>query len=88
MLQQKGVSRDDVDAALAALAAKYEDSDIAAACNYARRRQLGPHRLPEAREEFRERDLAVLARAGFGYVTARHVTEAQSVEDLETNALA
>lgn len=88
ILQQKGVGRDDVDAALAALAAKYEDSDIVAACNYARRRRLGPRRLPEAREEFRERDLAVLARAGFGYVAARRVIEAQSVEDLETNVLA
>ncbi len=83
MLQQKGVGRDDVETALAALAAEYEDSEMVAACNYARRRRLGPYRLPEAREERRERDLAALARAGFGYDTARRVIEAQSVEDLD-----
>jgi len=84
MLRQKGVGRDDTDAALAALADEYEDSDMVAACNYARRRRLGPYRLPEAREERRERDLAALARAGFGYDTARRVVDALSVEDLET----
>jgi regulatory protein len=88
MLQQKGVGRDDIAAALAALDAEYADSDMVAACNYARRRRLGPYRLPEVREERRERDLAALARAGFGYNTARRVVEALSIEDLEADALA
>jgi len=88
MLQQKGVGRSEIAAALAALEAEYANSDLVAAYNYARRRRFGPYRLPEAREERRERDLAALARAGFGYDTARRVVDAQSVEDLEADALA
>lgn len=88
MLQQKGLGRDDIEAALAALDAAYGNTDMVAAYNYARRRRLGPYRLPEAREERRERDLAALARAGFGYDTARRVVDAGSVEDLEAMALA
>jgi regulatory protein len=86
-LQHKGVGRDDIDGALAMLDDEYGNSDMVAACNYARRRRLGPYRLPEVREERRERDLASLARAGFGYDTARRVIEAQTVEDLEAAAL-
>jgi regulatory protein len=87
MLQQKGVGRSDIAAALAALDAEYDNSELVTACNYARRRRLGLYRLSGAREERRERDLAALARAGFGYGTARRVVDAQSVEDLEADAL-
>lgn len=87
MLQQKGVGRSDIAAALAALDAEYDNSELVAACNYARRRRLGPYRLSEAREERRERDLAALARSGFGYGTARRVVDALSVADLEADAL-
>ena len=87
MLQQKGVGRSDIAAALAALEVEYGDSELVAAYNYARRRRLGPYRAQEARDERRERDLAALARAGFGFDTARRVVDATSVEDLETEAL-
>jgi regulatory protein len=87
MLQSKGVARSDVAAALAALEAEYDNSDLAAAYRYARRRRLGPYRLADAREARRERDLAALARAGFGFDTARRVVDAPSVEDLEAEAL-
>jgi len=83
MLQHKGVGRNEIATALAALDAEYANSDLVAAYNYARRRRLGPYRLPEVREERRDRDLAALARAGFGYDTARRVVDALSVEDLE-----
>ena len=88
MLQQKGVGRSETEAALAALAAAFDDSELAAAYHYARRRRLGPYRLPEARDERRERDLAALARCGFGFDTAaRRVIDAPSVEELEADAL-
>jgi regulatory protein len=87
MLQQKGIGRSDIAAALAALEVEYGDSELVAAYNYARRRRLGPYRAQEARDERRERDLAALARAGFGFDTARRVVDATSVEDLETEAL-
>ncbi len=88
MLLQKGVGRSDIEAALAALDAEYDNSEMVAAYNYARRRRLGPYRSEEAREERRERDLASLARAGFGFDTARRVVDAQSAEDLEAEAFA
>lgn len=87
MLQRKGVARGDIAAALAVLEAEFDNSELVAAYNYARRRRLGPYRTPEARGERRERDLAALARAGFGFDTARRVVDAPSVEDLEAAAL-
>jgi regulatory protein len=87
MLQRKGVGRSDIAAALAALEDEYDDSELTAAYNYARRRRLGPYRVPEVRDDRRERDLAALARAGFGFDIARRVVDAPSVEDLETEAL-
>jgi regulatory protein len=83
MLQQKGVGRSDIAAALAALEAEFDDSELVAASNYARRRRLGPYRAPDARDGRRKRDLAALGRAGFGFDTARRVVDAPSVEDLE-----
>lgn len=88
MLQQKGVGRTDIEAALEILEAEYANRELTAAYNYARRRRLGPYRLPEARAARRDRDLAALARAGFGYDIARRVGDAASVEDLEAEALA
>lgn len=82
-LAAKGVAADDIDRALAALreeigAGPTDDSarerdpslDEQAAANYVRRRRIGPHRPPEAREPNRQRDLAALARAGFSYHVA------------------
>jgi regulatory protein len=42
----------------------------------ARRRRLGPYR-PAERATFREKDLAALARAGFGFALARSVIDAE-----------
>jgi regulatory protein len=50
----------------------------------ARRRRLGPYRPEADREARREKDLAALARAGFGYDIARTVIEASDIEALET----
>ena len=86
-LQQKGVGRHDIAAALEALDAAFANRELTAAYNYARRRRLGPFRLPEVRDARRDRDLAALARAGFGYDTARRVVDAASTEDLEAEAL-
>ncbi|NKB49906.1 MAG: RecX family transcriptional regulator [Alphaproteobacteria bacterium] len=88
MLHQKGVGQSDIAAALASVGSEYLDSELAAACRFARRRRLGPYRAPEARAERHRRDLAALARAGFGYDTARRVIDAESAEALEDDALA
>ncbi|MES1178144.1 MAG: RecX family transcriptional regulator [Myxococcales bacterium] len=48
-------------------------SELEAAQAFARRRRLGPHRKPEQRAEFRQKDLMALARAGFDFDTAKRV---------------
>ena len=49
----------------------------------ARRRRRGPYRDKTQRSEYREKDLAALARAGFNYDTAQKVIDAESIEILE-----
>ena len=79
-LQQKGVGAEAAEHALAALAAETAGGpaalDLAAAVNLARRRRLGPFRAPSDRPRLREKDLAALARAGFGYPLAVLVIDA------------
>jgi regulatory protein len=82
-LAAKGVDSDDTDAALADLIEDTGTPDLTAAIALARRRRLGPFRLPEAREAHRVKDMAVLGRAGFDYDTARRVVNADDVDELE-----
>ncbi|KAB0680059.1 regulatory protein RecX [Aureimonas leprariae] len=65
-LAAKGVDRQTV----AEVVAGDETSEREAAHRYASRRRLGPHRTRE-REERRERDVAAMMRAGFGYADAK-----------------
>lgn len=81
-LAAKGVPSDLAGEALSALAEEVPEPDFAAAVKLARKRRLGPFR-PTERAEFRQKDLATLARAGFDFTTARRVIEAESVEELE-----
>lgn len=85
-LAAKGVGRDDVEAALAALRERAGEPDLAAALAYARRRRLGPFRAAARRPDFRDRDLAALGRRGFDTATARRVVDARDVTELETVA--
>jgi regulatory protein len=97
-LAHKGVAAEAADHALAALAAERAAEraaenggeigggraalDLAAAVNLARRRRLGPFRAPSARPGMRAKDLAVLARAGFGYHLAVQVIDAAGPDAL------
>jgi len=84
-----GVGEEDAEAALAALAEEEgegRDLTLAAAVTLARRRRLGPYRVAEDRTERRDKDMAVLARAGFGYETARRVVDAPDAAELEEEA--
>ncbi|HUJ99623.1 MAG TPA: RecX family transcriptional regulator [Stellaceae bacterium] len=81
-LAVKGVAAELVDEALSALDAEPGDSELAAACALVRRRRLGPCRAPEQRALFRQKDLAALARAGFGIETAQRVLAAADTEAL------
>ena len=81
-LRQKGVASEAIDQALAGLAEDAADPDLTAALALARRRRLGPHRDPASRAEFRDKDLAALARAGFSYDLARRLIEAEDLDAL------
>jgi regulatory protein len=81
-LALKGVEADLVDEALSALDAEPGDSELAAACALVRRRRLGPCRAPEQRALCHRKDLAALARAGFGIETAQRVLAAADAEAL------
>lgn len=83
-LAAKGVARDDVDKALERVEEEVEgDFDLTAALALARRRRLGPYRLPEARAAHRDKDLAALGRAGFAYDIARRVVDAEDPDGVE-----
>jgi regulatory protein len=82
-LREKGIA-DDIAADVLALVADDDgDVDVAAAVALAKRRRLGPFRAPEVRRERRDKDLAAMARAGFGYDVARQVVDAPSPDALE-----
>jgi len=81
-LARKGVEAEPIRSALGALAAE-GSGDLAAACALARRRRLGPLRPPAARAAAREKDLGVLARAGFSQEIARRVLAAADADALD-----
>lgn len=83
-LAAKGVARDMVEAAMETERAEADpevDHEEVAARAYAKRRRLGPWRRPETREAHRDRDLAAMARAGFGYALGRRTIEADPDRD-------
>ena len=84
-LAAKGVPSDAIDDALESLSELVANTDLSGACNYARRRRIGPWRLRD-RTDHRDRDLAALARQGFSYNIARKVIEAEDTEMLEAEA--
>jgi len=84
-LGQKGVARELIKTTIEALD-EGGSSELAAACALVRRRRLGPYRRAGARAQWRQKDLATLARAGFGLDLARRVLEARTIEALETLA--
>lgn len=82
-LYEKGVSADVVDRVLEQMIEESGDPDLTAAKRLARRRRLGPYRDPSVRPERRDRDLAAMARAGFGYDIAIAIVDAATVEEIE-----
>lgn len=71
-LKSKGVDDDLIDAAMRS--ADREAGELARAHAFARRRRLGPYRQPPDPGR-RARDLAAMARAGFGLGMARLVID-------------
>jgi len=85
-LRAEGLDRETIEAALETLtdAAPGPDPDLAAAATLARRKRLGPYRTStEDRAAHRQRDMAALARKGFGARVALTVLDAEDVETLD-----
>ncbi len=72
-LSSKGVQRAEIERMLAG---EDDAADLTAAWALARRRRLGPWRDPAERAARRDKDLAAMARAGFGLDRARQVIDA------------
>jgi regulatory protein len=70
-LRAKGVQSVVIDEVLAASTGSDED----AAWVLARKKKLGPYRDPALRREHRQKDMAVLGRAGFSFLLARTIVE-------------
>jgi regulatory protein len=82
-LARQGVARDAAADALASLREERPEPELAAAVALARRRRLGPWRPQGERADARQRDVAVLARAGFPPRVALEVVDAPDPEALE-----
>jgi regulatory protein len=78
-LNAKGVPSEIIAETASALSE--DGGDLEAAYRLARRRRLGPFRTA-SRAEHRQRDMATLGRAGFGYQTAAAIVDADDVESL------
>jgi regulatory protein len=77
-LRAKGVQSETIDEVLAAS----ETTDEQAAWRLARKKKLGPYRAVEDRKALRQKDLAVLGRAGFSFQTARAIIESDEPRDV------
>ncbi|MGH6975906.1 MAG: regulatory protein RecX [Stellaceae bacterium] len=83
-LRQKGVETDLIEDAMATLDEDGSGAgELAAACALIRRRRLGPYRAAGQRAAMRQKDLATLARAGFGLDVARRALAAPDRATLE-----
>jgi len=86
-LAADGVASTLIRAALEGMAETGAESELAAAIAFAKRRKLGPFRIPKRRgnddpKALAGKELAALGRAGFDRRTARTVLEAPSPEAL------
>ena len=82
-LMEKGVAPDVIDETVAGLEETDQNPEMTAAATLARRRRLGPYRINGDRSEFREKDMAALARNGFGYGVVQQVVDAETSDALE-----
>ncbi len=66
-LKTKGIENTDIENVFESLNLNNTEVQMEAAQNYLKRRRIGPYRTKGKREDFYEKDLAALARAGFSY---------------------
>ena len=77
-MQQKGVAEKVIDKILS----EREFDEESMALRFAAKKRIGPYRKDEeSRRQNRQKDLATLVRAGFGYDTAQKVIGAENIDD-------
>jgi regulatory protein len=75
-LRDKGLNTAPIETALSQLFSEEQDWETAAARKYAQRRRLGPFRtVVDSSWERRQKDLASMARAGFGFDLSKKILE-------------
>ena len=74
-LSSRGAPREEIERLIAG---EGDEAELQAAWALARRRRLGPWRGPAGRAARRQKDLAAMARAGFGLDHARQVIDADA----------
>ena len=77
-LSSRGATREDVERLIAG---EDDAAELRAAWALARRRRFGPWRNPAERAARRQKDLAAMARAGFGLDHARQVIDADTLPE-------
>ena len=83
-LMERGFAVEVINESLELLKCDNEDPELTASIIFSRKRRLGPFReILDKRNEFREKDMAKLARAGFSYHIAEKVISAETLEELE-----
>ena len=83
-LTERGFAVEVINESLELLKCDNEDPELTASIIFSRKRRLGPFReILDKRNEFREKDMAKLARAGFSYHIAQKVISAETLEELE-----
>ena len=86
-MREKGIEGNLVERELGRIQQEGGDRELLRAIAYARRRRLGPAQMdPERREARRDKDLAAMARAGFGYGLAKRVIQCEDLEALREEA--
>ncbi len=74
-LMQKGLDPELITQAIEPYLEDEEDHELESCRRLARKKSIGPFRDEEDRQEYFQKDLAKLIRAGFSYATAKQVME-------------
>lgn len=80
-LAMRGVSSEVAQELMATRRQDEPNAELDAARAFARKRRLGVHRDAQTRSEYRQKDLAALARQGFSFDTAKKALGAESDGD-------
>lgn len=72
-MKEKGLDQEVIDKLFQERVSNDEHGDLKAALRLAQRRRIGPYRKKAYSEDVYKKEIAILARAGFDYQTAKRV---------------